>query len=180
NYSVLHFSTHGHAGWDNPLKGGLLLSDGELTLADLLDLPQNKIRLAVLSACETGVPGTNLPEETISLPSGCLQSGIAGVVGSLWSVSDFSTAMLFTRFYDLWRNEGLPPYIALCHAQLWIRDSTNFEKKSYFRSQLSKFTIDELPTGSVDAFSQYISLQDDETRKFDHPFYWAAFTYTGL
>ena len=39
NFPIYHLSTHGWAGWDEPLQGGLLLAGGStLTLADLLDL----------------------------------------------------------------------------------------------------------------------------------------------
>ena len=101
HHAVLHFSTHGMAGFDRPLESRLLLANGQsLTLGELLDLRLPGARLAVLSACETGIPGTNLPDEVISLPSGFLQAGVGGVVGSLWAVSDASTMMLMARFYE--------------------------------------------------------------------------------
>src|SRR5690606_12607471 len=37
----------------------------------------------------------------------CLRpGGFAGAIGSLWTVSEKSTAMLMARFYQLWRTEG--------------------------------------------------------------------------
>jgi CHAT domain-containing protein len=110
SYPVAHFSCHGSANFQQPLDSGLLMANDEiLSLRDLLDLKLKGLRLAVLSACETGIPGTDLPDEVISLPTGLLQAGAAGVVSSLWSVADLSTMVLLSRFYQLWRTDGLEP-----------------------------------------------------------------------
>jgi CHAT domain-containing protein len=125
-YSVLHFSTHGWANLEESLQSGLLMAKREpLTLGDIMDLRLKGARLAVLSACETGLPGAKLPEEAVSLPSGLIQAGVAGVVGSLWVVDDESTANLMARFYDLWLEEKLEPPEALRQAQIWLRDSNS-------------------------------------------------------
>jgi CHAT domain-containing protein len=72
--SVAHLASHGSAQLDAPLESGLLLAGGEvLALRDILALRSN-LRLAVLSACETSMPGTELPDEVISLPTGLLQA----------------------------------------------------------------------------------------------------------
>jgi CHAT domain-containing protein/tetratricopeptide (TPR) repeat protein len=179
-FSVLHFSTHGRAGWDRPLESALLLADGELTLNELLKLRLPGARLAVLSACETGIPGIELPEEVVSLPSGLLQAGVAGVAASLWPVADISTAMLMARFYALWRKEGLPPHEALRQAQIWLRDTSNGQKKVYFKDELPEFTGYFMPEAQVDALLASWFGEDDEAKSYTHPFYWAAFTYTGV
>jgi hypothetical protein len=125
-YSVLHFSTHGWANLEESLQSGLLMAKREsLTLGDIMDLRLKGARLAVLSACETGLPGAKLPEEAVSLPSGLIQAGVAGVVGSLWAVNEKSTANLMARFYDLWLEEKLEPPEALRQAQIWLRDSNS-------------------------------------------------------
>ncbi len=159
--NMLHLSCHGTADLREPLNSGLSMSDGLLTLRDLLNLrlsEQGGIRLAVLSACETGLTGIDLPDEAISLPTGLLQAGVASVVASLWSVSDLSTMLLLVRFYDLWRKEGLAPAVALQRAQQWLRDSTEAELADYFGW---------LP-------------RSPEARTYAHPFHWAAFSYTGV
>ena len=96
--------------------------DGDITVQDFLEERLTGCRLAVLSACETAVFGGQLPDEVVSLPTGLLQAGVAGVVGSLWPVSDAATRALMTRFYELWRGDGLEPAEALRHAQRWLRD----------------------------------------------------------
>src|SRR5262249_4692157 len=130
---VAHFSCHGAPDWADPLRSGLLMAQDEmLTVADLFGLHLDGARLATLSACETGAIGVRLPDEVVGLPAALLQVGFGGVVASLWSVSDASTAMLMERFYRLWRDEGLAPVFALREAQRWLRDTTNREKAEYF------------------------------------------------
>ena len=183
HHSVLHFSCHGFAGFTQPLEGGLLMADDEiLTPRDILALRLENTRLAILSTCETGIPGTDLPDEVISLPTGLAQAGIAGVVASLWSVSDLSTMMLMARFYELWKRDGLEPPEALRQAQLWIRDTTNGEKASYLKDSVPQVSSERLPGFVAEAVYEqhkaFFELRADEN-DFAHPFHWAAFTYTG-
>jgi CHAT domain-containing protein len=141
-YNVLHFCCHGRADLLEPLNSGLMMAFGQtVSLRDLLEIRLPATRLAVLSACETGVPGTRLPDEVIGLPAGFLRAGVGGVAASLWAVADESTMELMSRFYALWRKQKLEPAEALCRAQQGVRDSG--------------------------------------TGAFRHPFYWAAFAYTG-
>jgi CHAT domain-containing protein len=161
--AIVHFSCHGTANLTDPLNSGLAMSDGLLTLRDLFDLKlaDNKgIRLAILSACETGLPGLENIDEVVSLPIGLMQAGVAGVVSSLWSVSDLSTMMLLTRFYDLWRKEGLEPAIALHQAQQWMIHTTDGEKFRYCGYRIPK--------------------EDRDRQTYAHPFHWAAFSYLGV
>src|SRR5713101_6090956 len=80
--NVLHFAAHGKAGDKDPLDAGLTMAHGKrLTLRQILRLRLEHVRLAVLSACESGIPGTELPDEIVSLPTGLVQAGVAGVVG---------------------------------------------------------------------------------------------------
>ncbi|OLP17409.1 hypothetical protein BST81_16585 [Leptolyngbya sp. 'hensonii'] len=160
NHNVVHFSGHGTANLNTPLSSGLVMSDGLLTLRNILsiNLAEQGIRLAVLSACETGLPGIQLPDEVVSLPAGLMQAGVAGIIASLWSPSDLSTMLLFTKFYELWRNNNLPPRQAFRQAQIWLRDSTEAEIA---------------PLSGV-------LTRNPNNRPFSHPFYWAAFSYTGV
>ncbi len=166
-YSVVHFSCHGSANFRTPLNSGLLMAHDEtLSLRDLLDLNLQGLRLAILSACETGIPGTDLPDEVVSLPTGLLQAGAAGVVSSLWSVAELSTMVLLSLFYELWRSEHLDPPEALRQAQIWLRDSTGPALAPYLKPARP-----DLAQKLDQSYGQ---------RPFAHPFYWAAFTYTGV
>ena len=177
HYKILHCSCHGKAQLEEPLKSGLdMTGKGEeavLTLRDLLDLKlvennQGGIRLTILSACETGLPGIELADEAISLPTGLLQAGVAGVAASLWSVSELSTMVLLSRFYTLWRNHHLEPSQALTTAQKWLRDAEPREIVAHCET-----FIPELASKKGDL---YRSLR----LGFSHPYHWAAFSYMGV
>ncbi|MFO1433812.1 MAG: CHAT domain-containing protein [Candidatus Competibacteraceae bacterium] len=182
HHPVLHFSCHGFANVRAPLNSGLALANEDiLTLRDILSLRLTGVRLAILSACETGLPGTNLPDEVVSLPAGLLQAGVAGVAASLWSVREFSTMLLLTRFYDLWRSEGLAIDRALRQAQQWVRDTTNREKLLHFQR-----LADGIGASAVSrevAKFLYCELDDynePDQYHFAHPYHWAAFSYVGV
>jgi hypothetical protein len=179
NFPIYHLSTHGWAGWSEPLQGGLLLANGEtLTLGDILDLRLAGVRLAVLSACETGIPGTKTPDEVVGLPTGLVQAGAAGVVASLWAVNDLSTAMLMERFYRLWRQDGMPPAEALRQAQIWLRDTTNEALWMHYEQDVLA-GLERMPA-EVAAHLAYDRMRGDPAaREFAHPIWWAAFTMTG-
>jgi CHAT domain-containing protein len=122
----VHCACHGHADPFDPERSALVLAGGaELRVRDLLDPEQHvsfaQLRLAVLSACQTGIPGITLPDEVVGLPAGWLQAGAAGVLASLWPVSDAATVALMTRFYELHLLDGLEPVDALWLAQRWLR-----------------------------------------------------------
>jgi CHAT domain-containing protein len=164
-WPVLHFSCHGYARIRSPLESALVLAyDEEITLRRIIDADLGATRLVVMSACETAMTGTELPDEAMSLAAGFLQAGAAGILGSLWAVPEVGTALLISRFYDLWRTSGLPPAQALRQAQLWLRDSTNAEKTVAYPAIY--------PEGSSSELWRSARMHGD-------PDNWAAFVYTG-
>jgi CHAT domain-containing protein/tetratricopeptide (TPR) repeat protein len=172
NYPVLHFACHALADLLDPLESGIVLaSDERLTARALLADESLHARLAVLSACETAVPGTQIPDEVVNLPTSLFQAGVAGVVGSLWSVSDASTMALMVRFYEFWRADGLDPAEALRRAQQWVRDSTNAEKRDRFPHSA------ELAGADVPAETRRLWERAHAHRS---PYFWAPFVYLGV
>jgi hypothetical protein len=97
------------------------------------------------------VIGTRLPDEVVAPPSALLRAGFAGIVASLWAVTDISTAMLMARFYHFWKHEEYAPDEALRQAQIWLRDSTNGEKLAYYEQFLPELTQAPLIHGSLPA-----------------------------
>jgi len=130
---VAHFSCHGGADLENPENSGLVMANDQiLTIKDLFELHLAGARLATLSACETGIPGTKLPDEVVSLPSAFIRAGFAGAIGSLWTMPDKSTALLMTTFYQLWREKGMLPAPALAQAQRELRAQEKFQHPFYW------------------------------------------------
>ena len=71
--AAVHFVCHGLAVVYDPLDSGLLPAGTDrLTLRDLLDLSITA-DLAVVSACETALTGTDLPDEAQNLSAALLQ-----------------------------------------------------------------------------------------------------------
>jgi CHAT domain-containing protein len=171
-YPVVHFACHGAADPEQPLDSALLLAGNQrLTLRDLLSRQEPlRARLAVLSACETGLVGAELPDEVVGLPAGLLQAGVTGVIASLWSVTDASTMLLMRRFYELLGGDGLEPAEALRQAQQWVRDTPNGGKQAAFPDE----PILAGPAGPASVKTFWA-----DARGHAAPLYWAAFTYTG-
>ena len=89
-------------------------------------------RLVVLSACETGLSEiTSNPDEFIGLPGTFTALGAAGVLGTLWPVSDAATALLIAKFYELHIEQRLSPPTALRQAQPWLREASGDEIDAY-------------------------------------------------
>lgn len=97
-YSLLHLGTHAYLA-DG---GSFLLHDPEpahYSMANLLD-HQLRADLVVIGACETGL-GKALPGEGVaSLGRGFARRGAPGLVMSLWSIDDATTAELLNSTYD--------------------------------------------------------------------------------
>lgn len=190
-----HFSCHGTFNFESPLKSALILADKEpLTLGEIFALTLSKCRLVTLSACETGLTDPrSISDEYISLPSGFLYAGALGVVSSLWAVSDLSTCFLMIKFYENINNfpklEAGEVAIALNQAQIWLRDLTSEEFEAVFaKYQLQiEEIVAQLPKGwrfefqdSLDLARKKIQAPDRQPKPFANPYYWAAFTATGV
>jgi CHAT domain-containing protein len=178
--AYLHLSCHGSFAWgDDPLASALYLANDEpLTLADIIGkLDLNSARLVTLSACETGITDlSQAPDEYIGLPAGFMQAGAPGVISSLWTVEDRSTALLMERFYRHLLDDGMSPVVALRAAQLWLRDITRKELGDYYKSFIRM--------SGVEAGSAVIDLiraggaPDD--RPYASPHFWTPFTFNGI
>lgn len=102
-YDVLHLAVHGSADVSDRYQSQLIfngewgeniLKTSDLYLADL------GARLAVLSACESGVGEINKGEGTFSIARGFALVGVPSVVMSLWQVSDDLSIKLTSKFYE--------------------------------------------------------------------------------
>jgi CHAT domain-containing protein len=187
----LHLACHGSFDLGFPPDSGLLLAnDEELTLGELLygEVEMPRLRLAVLSACQSAISDFGgLPDEYVGLPTALLQAGIPGVVGTLWPVNDYTTALLMSRFYEL-HLRGVPasgegpmrPARALCEAQRWLRHVGAKELLDYLddhpaldravRSRASGDLAAQAARGSAGPLDQPL---------FDAPVAWAPFVFLG-
>jgi CHAT domain-containing protein len=91
-----------------------------ITGLDLLDLDLSKLRLCVLSACESGLGEWTEHGGVAGLQRAFHLAGCRNVVGALWPVNDAATAALMTQFYHELRVNKRTPLEALRQAQLTI------------------------------------------------------------
>jgi len=189
-----HFSCHGKFNLKSPLESALILAkdeqpeDGLLTLAEIFELTLNQCRIVTLSACETGLTGLNdISDEYISLPSGFLYAGSPSVISSLWRVQDFSTTFLMIRFYEnlsqFPRLQEGTVAIALNQAQQWLRNlsTEEFEKLiNKYKPQIEQI-FSQLPERKYRIFQASLKqVCKRQPYPFANPYYWAAFTATGI
>jgi CHAT domain-containing protein len=184
--NYLHFACHGSHDWYNVMVSGLQLAGAENVKESQLQLyeiisPQLNLavsRLVVLSACETGLIDIEQPpDEFVGLPAGFLQAGATGVMSTLWPVDDISTALLMERFYGYHLEDGMEPGRALRQAQIWLRDVTAGELATHFgKKRQEQMEMYEHMSAS---WRHFVTMEPDE-KPFAHPYYWAAFTFTGV
>jgi len=105
-YEIVHLAVHGVGDTIEAINSRLLfkssldsLNDGNLYAYELYNLDFSKMRLAVLSGCETGI-GKQYPGEGVfSIARGFAYAGCPAIVMSLWRVNDKYSAELMESFY---------------------------------------------------------------------------------
>ena len=180
--TYLHLVTHGAYDWRNPGQSGLILGQGESLSLEAVtrDLNLEGVRLVTLSACETGLTELfQLPEEYLGFAAGFLQVGATVVISTLWEVNDLSTMLLMERFYRLHLQDGLGLAEALRLAQLWLREVTAEELANHFAAARAKFKGNQAIVTAVSSYWRCFVVMEPGKRPFSHPYYWAAFTFTG-
>jgi CHAT domain-containing protein/tetratricopeptide (TPR) repeat protein len=173
--NYFHFSGHGTFGWADVQQSGLKLTDGRLTMTDILTkLNLTQTKLVVLSACETGI--TDLSQnrdEFFGLPAAFLQAGSPAVLSTLWAVDDLSTTLFMREFYTR-HLAGEPLAEALRQSQLWLRNVTGVELVGLVKTLRQQ-------QESAELFKRERHWQAmPDVRPFEHPFYWACFVLNGV
>ena len=206
-----HFASHGTFSWEDARQSALVMHDhARLSVGRLLETDGlGRPRLVVLSACETGLYDINSnPDEFIGLPGTFTALGAAGVLGTLWPVSDAATALLIAKFYELHMGQGLAPPTALSRAQAWLRQATDADLGAYARVAAKQGRLESRHVAEIEqelseeglnrsrnrALVEWIEpdatraagkkktdgVAKPVARPYAHPYYWAGFIYTGL
>ena len=176
---LVHFACHAVVKPRAPLSSAILLPNGEtLTVSDLLAAKLPNLRLVVLSACETGVPDPEAPDEVVSLAAALVANGAQGVVSTLWPVEDLSTTLLMAHFYWCWRAVGVRPSRALGQAQRWQATTSDAEKIEFIRG-LAERGI--LRREDVDDITQDLTYSGGllSENRYAAPYFWAGFVFSG-
>ncbi len=139
-FRYLHFACHG-ALEDGPgrapalvlgLVGNVPPDDGFLMIDEIVSRP-NTARVAVLSACQTGLSAPRLPRNGVaSMARAFLLSGSDAVVVSLWPVSDNATAKFMVSFYRALIEKKESPGEALRTARRELRSDPRWSHPSFW------------------------------------------------
>jgi CHAT domain-containing protein/uncharacterized protein HemY len=129
---VINYAGHYLVNHGEPLASGLLLTksadsdnaeDSILTNAELINQKLPRVKLVVLSACETGVEQYYNGEGLVGLSTTFLKAGAPLVVASQWKVDSSAAAELIKRFHFLRKQEKLSTTAALRRAQLEMMEA---------------------------------------------------------
>lgn len=136
---IFHFAGHYISSVNSPLNSKLLLAhqtagfnefSDELRAFEILQLRQSHLKLAVLSACETGIERYYKGEGSIGMARTFLAVGTPAVVASHWKVESEPTAQLMFFFHRNRKQKGLKTIQALQRAQIEMIESKDFPDPS--------------------------------------------------
>jgi CHAT domain-containing protein/tetratricopeptide (TPR) repeat protein len=175
-----HLACHGTSNVLKPQAMRLLLSDGDLTLEQLLQLPELRTRLVVVSACQSGqIDIAQVSDEMLGMPLAFLQAGACTVVSTLWPIDDRVTAMLVGRFYEEFAAEiGVDGRgdvaAALARAQRWLRSLTGDQARRWRQER----GVQELPAPPRPVGTAPLPPSAADA-PFADPYFWAGIVAYG-
>ena len=108
-HDILHYAGHADFVESSPEASGLVLRDGRLTAADLLQL-ESAPQMIFLNACESGrlrgAPGASALDARkstfaghVGVAEGFLLNGISNFIGTYWPVDDIAASRFANAFY---------------------------------------------------------------------------------
>jgi CHAT domain-containing protein/tetratricopeptide (TPR) repeat protein len=182
----VHLACHGRYDWTTLMQSALQLAGDEyLRLEETTSaLLSAHIRLAFLSACETGISSVGgLADEYLGFSAALHRAGVPVVVSTLWAVPDSVMAMVAIEFYRRLRDLRQRPAEALQGAQLWLRDATRETLLQWLTTAAGQAR--ELPDGR-DAWLGFQRLRErirDTTDPGETPYasaaFWASLVVSG-
>ena len=85
--------------WNNNLQANGV-EDGILTAEEISHLELSRTKIAIMSACETGLGAIDDIDGVIGIQRGLKKAGVKSIVMSLWTVPDNATCLLMKYFYN--------------------------------------------------------------------------------
>lgn len=109
------------------------MSAGVLQAGEIYGLKMGRVRLVVLSACQSGVERYYNGEGLIGMSRVFIAEGVPQVVASLWQADSYATSEMMVRFHQYRKRDGMPTAAALRQAQLdLLSDSGRTNREPYF------------------------------------------------
>jgi len=177
-YPVVHVASHFRIA-PTDADSVLLLGDGSTLSLDQIRKYYHfkNVDLLTLSACDTAV-GSGQGGEVESLAVTAEKSGAKGVLATLWSVEDATTAVLMRRMYAMREDERVSKAQALRLAQLELLDGELRVPESPKAVGSHRGQVLRVGQCGV-AGAQPSPYRPDPSKPYAHPYYWAPFILMG-
>lgn len=82
--SVLHLACHAEQDAENSLDSSIILHDGKLKLIDIMPVVNPNASFVYLSACQTAMGDSTLPDEAMHVAGAMLFSGFKSAIATMW------------------------------------------------------------------------------------------------
>ncbi|AFY81788.1 filamentous hemagglutinin family N-terminal domain protein [Oscillatoria acuminata PCC 6304] len=164
-FQLVHLATHGQFNPGDPRDSYIQLWDGPINLQQMRDLEWNNppVDLLVLSACRTAIGSL---EAELGFAGLAVRIGAKTAIASLTYVSDEATFALMTEFYQNLKTAPIKAE-ALRQAQIAMLEGRVRFEGDFLYSESRNFAL------------RSEGINENLTRDFKHPYYWAVFTLIG-
>jgi len=148
NADVIHLALHGIKDSLSPLNSFLLLAitdekagqDGRLQAYEIKRLNPLRARLAIMSACHSGVESYYRGEGAIGLSRQFLATNVPTVLGSFWAVDSTAATKLMTSFhYHMIKRSLSPPHSLQMSQRSYLSQTEIQSRHPYYWAAFSLF-----------------------------------------
>ena len=182
---ILHIGTHASSSGggiiyltgadETDSEGQAFIANCSVTSRDIAKLNMAKTKLAVLSACRTGIGEYRDYLGVRGLRRAFQLAGAESVISALWNISDIATSVFMYLFYSKY-NECSDSIKSLSYAKDRMKTATVEEIKEEIYPEISPMLLCSGDMESYRAFRDMIQYGVETEIPFSSPYYWAAFT----